>query len=200
MEKNHLKGFLTFMFFAIIMAFSLSSHAQQKQITGNVTGSDGIGIPGVTVIVKASTVGTVTDIDGNYSLQLPADAERLVFSYIGMVSQELEIGNQTTINTSLEADVIGLQEVVAVGYATRKAGEVTGAVSTVQSSDIEEMAIVQASEALRAVPGVTVLKSNTPGEGASIRIRGLGTINDNNPLWIVDGVPGGSVTPNNIEQ
>ncbi|NQU53889.1 MAG: TonB-dependent receptor, partial [Bacteroidetes bacterium] len=199
MKINHLKGFLAFLLFAIFMAFSPGSYAQQKQISGQVIDADGVGVPGVTIIVKETTVGTVTDVDGNYSLSVPADATQLVFSYIGMVSQELEIGNQTTINVTMQPDVIGLEEVVAVGYATRMAGEVTGAVTTVKASDIEAMAVVEASEALRSVAGVTVLESNTPGEGASIRIRGLGTINDNNPLWVVDGVPGGSVTPNNIE-
>jgi TonB-linked SusC/RagA family outer membrane protein len=116
-----------------------------------------------------------------------------------MVTQEIQIGNQTMINITMQPDVIGLEEVVAVGYATRKAGELTGAVSTVQATEIEEMSVVDASEALRSVAGVTVLESNTPGEGASVRVRGLGTINDNDPLWVVDGVPGGSVTPNNIE-
>lgn len=181
------------------MALSFGSYAQTKRMSGTVLGPDGLSVPGVTISVKGTTVGTVTDLDGNYGLAVPADATKLLFSYIGFVSQEIEIANKTTINMTMKADVIGLQEVVAVGYATRMAGEVTGAVSTVQSSDIEEMAVVDASEALRAVAGVTVLSSNTPGEGASIRIRGLGTINDNNPLWIVDGVPGGTVTPNNIE-
>ncbi|MBT3384717.1 MAG: TonB-dependent receptor, partial [Prolixibacteraceae bacterium] len=179
--------------------FSLGSQAQQKQISGQVVDQNGVGVPGVTIIVKETTVGTVSDVDGNYSLLVPVDAGRLIFSYIGMVSQEIEIGNLTTINVTMEADVIGLEEVVAVGYATRMAGEVTGAVTTVTATNIEEMSVIDASEALRAVAGVTVLESNTPGAGASIRIRGLGTINDNNPLWIVDGVPGGSVTPNNIE-
>ncbi|MBN1986816.1 MAG: TonB-dependent receptor plug domain-containing protein, partial [Prolixibacteraceae bacterium] len=199
MKKNRFKGFLAFLLIAIIMAFTLDSSAQQKQISGSISDPDGAPVPGVTVIVKSTTVGTVSGPDGKFELAVPADAATLVFSYIGMVTQEIQIGNQTIFNVTMQPDVIGLEEVVAVGYATRKAGELTGAVSTVQASDIEEMAVNDASEALRAVAGVTVLESNTPGEGATIRVRGLGTINDNNPLWVVDGVPGGSVTPNNIE-
>ncbi|QGY45610.1 SusC/RagA family TonB-linked outer membrane protein [Maribellus comscasis] len=199
MKKNRFEGFLTFLLIAIIMAFSLDSLAQQKQISGQIMDPDGAPVPGVTVIVKSTTVGTVSGLDGTYDLTVPADAATLVFSYIGMISQEVAIGNQTVINITMEPDVIGLEEVVAVGYATRKAGELTGAVSTVQATDIEEMSVVDASEALRAVAGVTVLESNTPGEGATVRVRGLGTINNNDPLWVVDGVPGGSVTPNNIE-
>ncbi len=199
MKRKCFEGVLTFLLIAIIMAFTIDSSAQQRQISGKITDPDGAPVPGATVVVKSTTIGTVSGADGTYDLIVPADATTLVFSYIGMVSQEVEIGNQTTINITMQPDVIGLEEVVAIGYATRKAGEVTGAVSTVKASDIEEMSVVDASEALRAVPGVTVLESNTPGEGATIRVRGLGTINDNNPLWVVDGVPGGSVTPNNIE-
>jgi TonB-linked SusC/RagA family outer membrane protein len=199
MEKRHVRGFMPYLLLAVFMAFTMGVNAQQKTIQGNVTDETGAPLPGVTVVVKGTTLGTITDVDGNYTLEVPSDADILSFSYIGMSTQEIEIGNQTVINVSLEADVIGLEEVVAVGYATRKAGEVTGAVTSVQAADIEEMSVIDASEALRASSGVTIRESNTPGEGASIRIRGLGTINDNNPLWVVDGVPGGSVTPNNIE-
>lgn len=199
MKKNRFRSFLAFLLIAIFMASTIDSSAQQKQISGTVSDPDGAPVPGVTIVVKSTTTGTITGVDGTYKLTVPADASVLMFSYIGMVTQEVEIGNQTIINVILQPDVIGLEEVVAIGYATRKAGELTGAVSTVQATDIEEMSVVDASEALRAVPGVTVLESNTPGEGATIRVRGLGTINDNNPLWVVDGVPGGSVTPNNIE-
>jgi len=199
MEKMLLRGFLTYLIMAIFMAFTFNSYAQQKTISGTVTDMDNAVVPGVTVIVKGTTIGTITGPDGTYQLSVPAEAQTLVFSYIGMVSQEIEIGDRTVINVSMEPDVIGLDEVVAIGYATRMAGEVTGAVTTVQASHIEEMATLNASEALRGVAGVSVLKSNTPGEGAQIRIRGLGTINNNDPLWVVDGVPGGSVTPDNIE-
>jgi TonB-linked SusC/RagA family outer membrane protein len=198
MEKNRFKGFLTFLLFATIMAFSIGSYAQQKQIKGKVSEKDGASIPGVSIVVKGTTIGTITDIDGSYNLSVPANAV-LIFSYIGMQAQEITVGNQTTINVSMNPDVIGIEEVVAVGYATRKAGEVTGAVSTVKAENIQAMQVTNASEALRGVSGVTVLESNTPGEGATIRIRGLGTINNNDPLWVVDGVPGGTVNPNNIE-
>ncbi|SHI56452.1 TonB-linked outer membrane protein, SusC/RagA family [Tangfeifania diversioriginum] len=199
MKKRHVRGFLPYLLLVVFMAFTMGVNAQQKTIQGNVTDETGAPLPGVTVVVKGTTQGTITGVDGNYTLDVPVDANVLVFSYIGMTSQEVEISNRTSINVELQPDVIGIEEVVAVGYATRKAGEVTGSVSSVQAADIEEMTVVDASEALRTASGVTVLKSNTPGEGASIRVRGLGTINDNDPLWVVDGVPGGSVTPNNIE-
>lgn len=202
MEKLKSKRYprvVTFLLMAFFMAFALGSFAQQKSITGVVTDSENVPIPGVTIVVKGTTVGTITDMDGKYSLAVPANAQTISFSYIGMLGQDIQIAGKSVINASLKADVIGIEEVVAVGYATRKAGEVTGSVSTVQSADIQKMQIKNVSEALRGVAGVTVLESNTPGEGASIRVRGLGTINNNDPLWVVDGVPGATVNPNNIE-
>jgi TonB-dependent starch-binding outer membrane protein SusC len=199
MEQLKLKGVLSFlMIMFCTMVFTYAS-AQQKTISGTVTDNSGARLPGATVVVKGTTQGTITNNDGAYTLPVNQDAGILVFSYIGMLQQEVKIENLTTINVTLQPDVIGIEEVIAVGYATRRAGEVTGAVSSVNSSAIEVMPVIQSSEILRTVSGVTVMESNTPGEGASIRIRGLGTINDNNPLWVVDGVPGGSVSPNNIE-
>ena len=202
MEKLKMRwcnNFASCLLTAIIMAFSLSSYAQQRQLSGKVVDDSGSGIPGVTVVVRGTTMGTLTDINGAYNLNIPTDAQTMVYSYIGMVTQEIAVGGQSVINVTLRTDVIGIDEVVAIGYATRRAGEVTGAVSTVRAENIEAMQVVNTSEALRGVPGVTVMESNTPGEGASIRVRGLGTINNNNPLWVVDGVPGGTVHPNNIE-
>jgi TonB-dependent starch-binding outer membrane protein SusC len=174
-------------------------HQQPRTVSGKVTDSEGQPLPGVSIVIKGTTQGTVTNADGEYSLTNVSSDATLVFSFVGMRTQEVFVGTQTKLNVTMEEDVIGIEEVVAVGYATRRAGEVTGAVTSKIAADIEEMSVVNASESLRATAGVTVLKSNTPGEGASIRIRGLGTINNNNPLWVVDGVPGGSVTPNNIE-
>ena len=200
MGQRHAKGFLPYYLLALFMTFTVVVNAQQKTVQGTVTDETEAPLPGVTVVVKGTNQGTITDADGNYTLEVPADAEVLSFSFIGMAPREIEIGNQTVINVSLESKVIGLQEVVAVGYSTRKAGEVTGSVSSVQTEDIEDMAAVSASETLKGnVSGVDIIKGNTPGEGADIRIRGLGTINNNDPLWVVDGVPGGNVNPSNIE-
>ncbi len=198
MKKNRFKGFLTLLLLVSFVLFSFISQAQLKQITGNVIDEQGNAIPGVSVVVKGTTVGTVTDVDGNFTLGIPPNSPVLIFSFIGMQYQEIQVGTQTTLKVTLKVDVIGLDEIVAVGYATRKAGEVTGAVSVVNADQIENMQIASASEALQGVAGVTVMASKTPGEGASVRIRGLGTINNNDPLWVVDGVPGGNVNPNNI--
>ncbi len=172
---------------------------QQRTVTGVVTDQRGLPLPGVTIVVKGTTTGTVTNADGNFSLAIPPTAETLQFSFVGMRTQEVPIEGRTAFTVVMEEDVVGIEEVVAIGYATRKAGEVTGSVSSVKIEDIEEMAVVEASEALRTASGVSVRSSNTPGGGATVRIRGLGTINDNDPLWVVDGIPGGEVSPNNIE-
>ncbi len=174
--------------------------AQQRTISGTVTEQNGKPLPGVTVLVKGTTIGTVTDTNGNFSFSIPADAETLQFSFVGMRTQEVSVGGKTTFTVVLEEETIGLDEVVAVGYGTRRVGEVTGSVSSVESTELADMTVAQSSELLKGnISGVTVVESNTPGEGASIRIRGLGTINDNDPLWVVDGVPGSEVNPNNIE-
>ena len=124
----------------------------------------------------------------------------LIFSSIGYLTKEVPIGGQTQINVSLAEDVKSLDEVVVVGYGTRQAGELTGAVSSIKASDIQEMVAVNTTDALKgSVSGVTITDSHAPGDDANIRIRGLGTINDNDPLWIVDGVPGARVNPENIE-
>ena len=116
-----------------------------------------------------------------------------------METQEVEVAGKSIINVTMVEEAIRLEEVVAVGYGTRRAGELTGSMSTLQSTAIEEMSVTQSSEVLRNLSGVSILESATPGESPTIRIRGLGTINNNNPLWVVDGVPGASVNPNNIE-
>ena len=196
------KGKWTRMLSSLVLLMVLMTgmaFAQQKSITGKVTYESGSSVPGVSVIVKGTTTGTVTDMDGKYNLSAPSNAQTLIFSFVGMLSQEIQIGGKSVVNAVMKSDVIGIEEVVAVGYATKRAGEVTGAVSTVRSGEIQKMQIKNVSEALRGVAGVTVLESNTPGEGATIRVRGLGTINNNDPLWVVDGVPGATVNPNNIE-
>jgi TonB-dependent starch-binding outer membrane protein SusC len=167
MEKLKLRKFnciAAFLFTAIFMAFSLGSYAQQKTLNGKVTDQTGSGIPGVTVVVKGTTTGTVTNLDGNYTLQVPASAAVLVFSYVGMIPQEIQLGTQTTINVSLVPDMIGVDEVVVVGYGTRMREELTGAVSTVSE---EQMQISTAPSVVSRmqgqVAGVTITTANRPG-------------------------------------
>lgn len=178
---------------------SFNSIQQEKLVKGKVTDSSGAPLPGVTIVVKGTTSGTITDSDGNYTLGDIQPGARLVFTFVGLKMQEVEISGRQVINIVMKEEAIGLDEVVAIGYATRRAGEVTGSISTVEASSIDKMAVLDASEALRTASGITVRASRTPGGSAVIRIRGLGTINDNDPLWVVDGIPGGSVNPDDIE-
>lgn len=174
--------------------------AQQIEVTGTVTdATTNEVLPGVNIAVEGTNRGTATNANGNYSISVASDAT-LSFSFIGYARQTVEVDGQQEINVAMEPGVNQLEEVVAVGYATQAAGEVTGSVSSVSSQDLEDVSVTNASSALQGtVSGVQAVESGTPGEGASIRIRGLGTINDNNPLWVVDGVPGGTVNPENIE-
>lgn len=202
MEKSRLKGFKTFLFLVIIMAISLGSYAQTT-ITGMVKDVEGIGIPGVSIVIEGTAQGTITDIDGNFAVPIPEGATHLIFSYIGMLTQKIEIGGQTTIDVVLKADFIGVDEVVVVGYGTRMKEELTGAVSTVSAEKLERSSDVSVVNRLQGqVAGVTVQTSNRPGGDASILIRGLGTINNNGPLYIIDGVPAGpgnNIAPGDVE-
>ena len=164
----------------------------ERALSGTVTDSeDGGGLPGVNVLVKNTTIGTVTDIDGRYTISAPDDAEALVFSSVGYLSQEVAIGNQTTIDLGLEADVKSLEEVVVVGYGTQKKSDLTGSVASVEPEDINRVSERRLENALQGrAPGVQVTRGEgKPGSGASVNIRGAGSIGDTEPLWIVDGVP-----------
>ncbi len=202
MEKKCPKGVLAFLLIAIFMAFSLGSYAQTT-VTGKVTDAEGLGVPGVSIVILGTTQGTITDVDGNYILAVPEGATKLIFSYIGMLTQEIEIGDQTNINIALKPDVIGVDEVVVVGYGTRMKEELTGAVSTVSAEKLDATSETSVINRLQGqVAGVTVQSSNRPGGDANILIRGLGTINDNGPLYIIDGVPAGpgnNIAPGNVE-
>ena len=202
MEKSRFKGFKTFLFLVIAMTFSLGSYAQSL-VTGTVTGEDGIGIPGVSIVVEGTTQGTITDIDGKYTLTTSKASSKLTFSYIGMLTQTIEVAGKSTIDVVLKADVIGVDEVVVVGYGTRMKEELTGAVSTVSAEKLESTSETSVMSRLQGqISGVTVTTSNRPGGDADIRIRGIGTINDPNPLYIIDGVPSGpgnNIPPGDIE-
>ena len=167
--------------------------AQTKTITGTVTGSeDGEPIPGATVFVKGTTVGTVTQFDGTYSLNVPTDAETLVFSFIGMETQEVEIAGRSTINAALSSSSIAMEEVIVVAYGTSTKGAFTGSAAVLNSEKLEKRQVSNISNALSGtMAGVQILNANgQPGESANVRIRGVGSINaDMDPLYVVDGVP-----------
>ena len=165
--------------------------AQQRTISGKVTDETGQTLPGVTVVVKGTTQGTVTNADGNFSLPLPDGAGVLQFSFIGMRTQDVTIGENTNFDVVMQQDVVGLDEVIIVGYSVQKKSTLTGAVSPVNVDDMNKRRVAEVAQALQGqVAGVQVTQSTgAPGDEINIRIRGEGTIGNNNPLYVVDGVP-----------
>ncbi len=180
-----------------------SATAQQQSVSGKVTDSGGQPLPGVTVVLKGTAQGTVTDADGEYSLTgIPEDAT-LVFSFVGMRTQEAVVESRTTINVTMEEETIGLEEVVAVGYGTQRRANLTGSVALITPEDLSSRPFASTSVALQGVsPGVTVTTSSgAPGSSGTIRVRGIGTLNNSNPLILIDGVEGdlNVIDPNMID-
>ena len=159
-------------------------------VNGKVLDSTGAGLPGVTVNIKGTTNGVVTNIDGEYSLaDVPSNAT-LQISFIGMQTQEIAVGNQSVINTTLIEDIVTLNEVVAVGYGSVRKKDLTGSVVSISSKDVATLPVASVGGALQGkAAGVQVINSGTPGSDVTFRIRGTGTINNNNPLIVIDGVP-----------
>ncbi|WP_460635219.1 SusC/RagA family TonB-linked outer membrane protein [Larkinella harenae] len=173
-------------------------------ISGTVTDESGAGLPGVSVVLKGTTRGTTSDGKGAYQLNVPDASAVLVFSFVGYLPQEVTVGNRTIVGVKLEADTKSLSEVVVVGYGTQKKVNLTGAVSSISSEDLVRRPVGQTSAALQGMmPGVTVTqRSGRPGgDGGSIRIRGVGTTGNSDPLVLIDNIEGSmnSIDPNLIE-
>lgn len=178
----------------------------QVDVSGKVIDADDSNtLIGVNVLVKGTSTGTVTDLDGNFSLNVPDENTVLVFSYTGYTAQEVSVGTQRTINVELKTAGTLLDEVVVIGYGTVKKSDLTGAVSTISSKSFENQPITRVEDALQGrAAGVTVARSNgQPGASFKVRIRGVNSITGNNaPLVVVDGVQGGDLStlnPNDIE-
>ena len=183
-------------------AYRLPLQAGPKKITGHVKDALGDPIIGANVVVKGTTNGTITDIDGNFSLEVPDNATLLV-SYIGYTDRTIQVGNSSEVMVSLSEDTQKLDEVVVVGYGTQKKVNLTGAISSLDAETLENRPITNSTQALQGTQGVYVNQAGAqPGsDKATIRIRGQGTLNDNNPLILVDGIefPLEAVNPNDIE-
>jgi len=176
----------------IILAPAYLSESQQqgKKVAGKVTDQSGASLPGVTVVVKGTTTGIITDANGNYSLaNIPVDAT-LQFSFVGMKSQEITVGNKSAINVALEEETIGLEDVVVIGYGAVKKSDLTGSVGTVSSETLVAKGTTSAMGALQGtIPGVNIISTSAhPSGGYSIQIRGQNSIQQGNPLYVVDGV------------
>jgi TonB-linked SusC/RagA family outer membrane protein len=186
--KLKLTWFMT-LFMAFVMQFSF---AQEKTLTGTVTSAtDGLPLPGVNVIVKGTTRGVQTDFDGNYSIKASV-GETLVFSFVSMTRAEVKVGTSNTINLSMQEDIASLDEVVVVAYGTEKASNVTSAIETVKSEDIEQVPNASLDQILQGqAAGLNIqTSSGQPGASGTVILRGRNSINGNvEPLFIIDGVP-----------
>jgi TonB-linked SusC/RagA family outer membrane protein len=170
---------------------SFSSQLQEERtIKGTVTDSDGDPVPGVTVVIKGTSQGTITDSEGKYELSETENAEVLVFSFVGLKTVETDISGRSIIDIVLEEDFIGLEEVVAIGYGSMKKKDLTGSVSTIGTEDVRSLPVASIGDVMQGkAAGVHVIASGTPGNDPTFRIRGTGTINNNDPLLVIDGVP-----------
>ena len=183
--------------FCLVAMISLSVSAQNVTVTGTVTDKTGETVIGASVVQKGNTSnGTITDIDGNFSLSVPANST-LVFSYVGMTSQEIPLKGKTKVEVVMEDDAQALEEVVVIGYGTVQKKDLTGSVSSVSAKQLESIPVSSASEALQGkMAGVQITTTEgSPDAEVKIRVRGGGSLSqDNSPLYIVDGFPVSSIS------
>ncbi len=186
----------------IFVAGTAGAYAQ-RTVTGTVVDKDQLPVAGANVVVKGTTIGAITDGLGKYAIVVPSTGNTLVISFIGYAPQEIPIGASTVINVTLQSESITIEEVVVVGYGTQKRTTVTGAITSVGNKELTAIPVTTADQALQGrATGVTVLNNGSPGTAPTIRIRGLSTMNSNDPLVVIDGVVSngmGNLNPNDIE-
>src|SRR5688500_8915375 len=178
-----------------VQAKSPDFFQQNKTVKGKVTDEQGKPVPDVSVLQKGTSNGTVTSATGDFSISVPDNAV-LIFTSVGFANQEMVVGNNSTINLQLKGLTQDLTDVVVVGYGTQKKATLTGSVSSIKGTDLVKSPATNVSNSLAGrLPGlVTITPSSEPGyDGSSLRIRGINTLNNNNPLVVVDGVPGRSL-------
>lgn len=183
MKKQILTILLTLFCGIVVMA------QPPKKVTGVVTDKSGEPLIGATVIVQGGKQGTMTDADGKYTIaNVPADGS-LLFSYVGMVTQTIEVGDKSVINVVLLDDALDLEEVVVIGYGSAKAKDLTAPIAVVKGDDLQNIPSSSPMAALSGkVPGVNIINSGTPGDGPTVQIRGVGSFTASTPLYVVDGV------------
>ena len=198
------RAFLSILSALLIVLFLPNVAHSQSQISGKVTdASDNFGLPGATVRIKGSDTGTITDMDGNYSIQASND-DVLVISFVGYQTVEIPVGSRSVIDVALEVELSQLEEIVVIGYGTQRKKVATGSISKVEAKDLEGYKVANVQTALDGqVSGVIVNESSgQPGSGKNILIRGVSTNGDNSPLYIVDGLTVSgidNINPNDIE-
>ncbi|PRY98835.1 TonB-dependent receptor [Marinilabilia salmonicolor] len=179
---------------AVLFCFSVNMHGQEKLIKGTVASTDGEPLPGVSIAIKGTATGTITDVDGNFQLNAESD-DVLQFSFIGFNNMEVPVGDQTILNIELEETFVALDEVVAIGYGRAKKSDLTSSITSVKGEDMKTMSVGNPVEALQGkAPGVQIIAgSGHPGASPKVLIRGFTSLNlSTDPLYVVDGVPMGN--------
>ena len=195
---------LSYMAFALWFCSSMA-FAQERSVSGTIVDENGQPLPGVNVLVQGTTSGTVTDAEGVYSIGGVNDNTVLVFSFIGYLAEEVTVGSRSVVDVLMTPDITSLEEIVVIGYGEQKKALVTGANIRQDGEKLQALNTRSAMEALQGItPGVSISRNNgQPGAGTKVRIRGIGTIGNSNPLYIVDGVPVGNdinyLAPSDIE-
>ena len=183
------------LFLTALIASTSSLYAQNINVTGKVTDQDGLPVIGATVMLSGNqTVGALTDTDGNYSITVPSKSS-LIFSCIGYETQTVAVDGRNVINIVFAADNEFLEETVVIGYGTQKKKLITGSTVNISGEDIQKQNTTNALGALySSVPGVNIVQTNgMPGSGYSIKVRGIGTTGNSDPLIVIDGVAGGNL-------
>lgn len=192
--------------FAFLLLFLTvyTANAQDRRVTGVVSDPAGTGIPGATILIKGTQIGSNTDAEGRFAINARSDNDVLVISFVGYKTKEVTVGNQSVLDVKMEDDVAALEEVVVTGYTTDKRRETSGSVALVKAKDLTAVPSGNVEQQLQGrVAGVTVITNGQPGTNSQIRVRGFGSFEANEPLYIVDGVPVGStdfLNPDDIDQ
>jgi len=206
MKNKFYQSLGSFLLLVMVMLGSFSSFAQDRKVSGKVSGPDGQGIPGVSILVKGTSTGTTTDVNGSFSVNVKSGSSVLAISAVGYKSKDVSVGSQSSVSVVLDEDVSQLSEVVVTGYTIDNRRETTGAVSIVKATELTIRPSGNVEQQLQGrVAGVTVITNGQPGTTSQVRIRGFGSFGpagSNDPLYIVDGLPVPStdfINPDDIE-
>jgi TonB-linked SusC/RagA family outer membrane protein len=185
----------------LLLLFNVTiSSGQGHTVTGTITdATTGAGLPGVNIVEKGTTNGTITNEEGNYSINVATPSAELEFSYVGYLTETVQVGGQQTINFGMIEDIMQLEELVVVGYGSQRKSDLTGSVSVVNAEDLHKIASPNIAKVLQGqTPGVQVYSGGEPGAVPKVQIRGIGTFLHSDPLYVIDGVPIGNATNVNI--
>lgn len=206
MKNKFYQSLGSFLLLVMVMLGSFSSFAQDRKVSGKVSGPDGQGIPGVSILVKGTSTGTTTDVNGSFSVNVKSGSSVLTVSAVGYKTKDVSVGSQSSLSVTLDEDVSQLSEVVVTGYTIDNRRETTGAVSIVKATELTIRPSGNVEQQLQGrVAGVTVITNGQPGTTSQVRIRGFGSFGpagSNDPLYIVDGLPVPStdfINPDDIE-